>query len=296
MKILRNKYGEIRSGWDILWVSLVILFGLQFIIGFILSVILIVNKEIETSFRYFYLSVRIISEYIYIVALLIIWKGYHKESFVNLGFTHKGKFLDLTLGLVMGLFSISFVYVVLLFTNQLSIANVNFSIIHTPEYILYLIFYISVGIWEEMFTRGYFMSVLKRTRNIYAIIFIPSIVFSFLHLFNPNVGFIGILNIFVVGVLFSLMFYKRGSLWMPIGFHITWNFFQGNVFGLNVSGTEPYSIINNIIDGNKLLTGGDFGAEGGLITTLIVSILIIFFLLLSKEEDENLWSINIKND
>lgn len=291
MSILRNKYGEIRSGWDMLWVSFVILFGLQIVLAVFTSPFLSSSNG-DPSFI-MSLSINIIYEAVCIVVLLWIWRFYHKDNFINIGLTKKHRFGDLIIGLILGIVSIGCIYCILLITNQIQILSIDFSIVFTPRYILYIFFYILVGFWEELFSRGYFMSVLKRTRNIYAIIFLPALIFSLLHSLNPNVTFLGLTNIFLVGVLFAMMFYKRGSLWMPIGFHITWNFFQGNVFGLNVSGTDSYSIITNIIDGNILLTGGDFGAEGGLITTIVIFLLTMFFTFSRKKEEPILWNINI---
>ncbi|MCL2322610.1 MAG: CPBP family intramembrane metalloprotease [Oscillospiraceae bacterium] len=239
---------------------------------------------------------QIITEAIIAVFLLFIWKFAVKESFINLGLTRKNRWKDLILGLFIGAFSIFFVYEILILTDQLSISSIDFSIILTPKYILYIFLYIVVGFYEELLSRGFIVHFLKRTRNIYAIILISSVIFSLLHIFNQNVVLLGLLNIFIVGILFALMLYKRGSLWMPIGFHITWNFFQGNVLGLNVSGNESYSIINNSIFGNNLLTGGNFGAEGGIATTFIIGILVIVFLILKKKDDPNLWSIKLSKN
>ncbi len=291
MKIFKNKYGEIRSGWDMLWVSLTIIFGIQLLVSFVLLAISIVNPNISLSSPNIQMIVQIICTYLSIFFLLLIWKLYHKDVFINLGLTRKNGLSDLIYGLILGIVAIGLVYSILLIFKQLTIENIDISIIFTPKYILFIILFIGVGFWEEMLSRGYYMSILKRTRNIYAIIFIPASLFSLLHIFNPNPKPLGFLNIFMVGILFALIFYKRGSIWMAIGFHITWNFFQGNIFGLNVSGVNAYSIINNKIDGNEFLTGGAFGAEGGLITTLILILLILVFISLKKKEGIEFWSI-----
>jgi len=67
------------------------------------------------------------------------------------------------------------------------------------------------------------------------------------------------------------MFDATKSLWLPIGYHITWNYFQGNVFGFAVSGTTPNGIYGvEVAEGRNWLTGGAFGLEGGILATVLI--------------------------
>ena len=98
-----------------------------------------------------------------------------------------------------------------------------------------------------------------------------ALIFSIAHGLNPNVSILGLVNIALVGILFAYMFDVTKSLWLPIGYHITWNYFQGNVFGFAVSGTSPNGIyVVEIAEGRDWLTGGAFGLEGGLAATLLI--------------------------
>jgi membrane protease YdiL (CAAX protease family) len=97
----------------------------------------------------------------------------------------------------------------------------------------------------------------------------------------------GLLNIFLVGLLFAYMFYKSGSLWMPVGYHITWNFFQGNIFGFPVSGTEPSGIYTIINTKDNLITGGGFGPEGGILATAVIIICALFVFIYCAPERES---------
>ena len=58
--------------------------------------------------------------------------------------------------------------------------------------------------------------------------------------------------------------------------HLTWNFFQGPVFGFEVSGIEAESIINQSVSGSDLLTGGAFGFEGSLLCTFAIVLMILY--------------------
>ena len=106
--------------------------------------------------------------------------------------------------------------------------------------ISFLLLFILVGFSEEMFFRGYVMSTMASRGNKKWVIYVASaLIFSIAHGLNPNVSILGLVNIALVGILFAYMFYATNSLWLPIGYHITWNFFQGNVFGFAVSGMTP---------------------------------------------------------
>jgi len=92
------------------------------------------------------------------------------------------------------------------------------------------------------------------------------------HLANPNWSLLAIVNLTVGGVFLAFAYLRTRQLWLPIGIHIGWNFFQGPVFGFPVSGTDSFTLINHTVNGPELLTGGAFGPEAGLINLLIVAI------------------------
>jgi len=75
----------------------------------------------------------------------------------------------------------------------------------------------------------------------------------------------------------GIYYIHKQNLWFPIGIHFTWNLFQGAVLGFEVSGTKTVSMITQNIQGNELITGGEFGFEASLLATIlmIVSIIVI---------------------
>jgi hypothetical protein len=84
----------------------------------------------------------------------------------------------------------------------------------------------------------------------------------------------------LAGIPFSIAYLRTRSLWMPVGMHFTWNYVQGFVFGLPVSGyTFTPSLLKVQVHGAAWLTGSDYGPEGGLLSTVaIVSAAICLFL------------------
>lgn len=124
---------------------------------------------------------------------------------------------------------------------------------------------------EEVVTRGYLLQWhgLKLTNGLLAVL-LPSIGFAVVHLdFHPIV----LINITLVGLLFSFLSLAQGSIWLAAGLHTGWNMAQGNIFGIPVSG-GAYDVtlftFGPTGDAADILTGGDFGIEGGLAATVVL--------------------------
>ena len=87
---------------------------------------------------------------------------------------------------------------------------------------------------------------------------------------------------------FSLIFYKTNSLWVVGAMHSIWNFFQGPVFGVQVSGLSSFSSVFKpiFIEGKELINGGAFGFEGGLAVTVVMLITVISSLVLIGKQPQ----------
>src|SRR5581483_6741863 len=92
-----------------------------------------------------------------------------------------------------------------------------------------------------------------------------SVVFAALHLANPGAGVVSTLTLVVAGLLLGSAYLATRTLWLPMGLHFGWNFFQGPVFGFPVSGTEESTLLRLAPSGAPLLTGGRFGPEASVV-------------------------------
>jgi membrane protease YdiL (CAAX protease family) len=136
-----------------------------------------------------------------------------------------------------------------------------------------LILFVAVGIGEEFLSRGYHLKnmteglgLLRPKGAIIVATVVSSVIFGLMHAGNPNANVISTFNLFLAGVFLALGYILTGELAIPIGLHITWNFFQGNVFGFPVSGMNAGATLIAVEQGgNDLVTGGAFGPEAGLI-------------------------------
>ena len=216
------------------------------------------------------------------VAHTLVSVGPYALIYANFGF-HLGKdwWIDLGFGLFLGAFLMFLIFLIELVAGWVTVTGTLVTTDPDIPFILAilgpLLVFLAVGIYEETFSRGYQLHNLAEGFNwkvigprwaIVIATLLSSAVFGLLHLGNPNASFISTFNIFVAGaVLLATGVLLTGELAIPIGVHITWNFFQGNVFGFPVSGSD-FSIATFIsIDqgGPRLWTGGVFGPEAGLL-------------------------------
>ena len=122
---------------------------------------------------------------------------------------------------------------------------------------------------EELLFRGYAFQRLWRWKPWPAIIG-ASLIFAALHGANTSVTPLGLLNIFLGGVVLSLAYSVDRRLWFPIGLHLGWNLMSGPFLGYEVSGYPPAASILTVSgDGHPLLTGGRFGIEGSVWLTVV---------------------------
>lgn len=167
-----------------------------------------------------------------------------------------------------------------------------------PAILAALVALVSVGIHEELLFRGYqiknaaeglnFGSFGPRSAILLAWV-ASSVFFGLLHLQNPGATLASAVNIAFAGLLLGIGYVLTGRLAISIGLHITWNFFQGNVFGLPISGTQPIgaTFIRTEQRGPEVFTGGAFGPEAGVLVPaacVLGALLIVLWVRLRSGE------------
>jgi membrane protease YdiL (CAAX protease family) len=205
-----------------------------------------------------------------------------RRPFADFGFHMSGNWwTDLGFGLFLGAALMLLIFLIELGAGWLTVTGTfvtdNPDVPFFLAILLPLIIFVAVGIYEELLSRGYHLHNMAEGFNWNAIgprwalviaTLLSSALFGLAHLGNPNASFISSFNIFIAGaVILAIGYLLTGELAMPIGVHITWNFFQGNVFGFPVSGTEFGSakFITIQQGGPDVWTGGAFGPEAGLL-------------------------------
>jgi membrane protease YdiL (CAAX protease family) len=125
---------------------------------------------------------------------------------------------------------------------------------------------------EEALLRGYPIQAIAETRGPLAALLVTSGVFGALHLTNPNVTWIGTLNVTVAGAFLGVIYLKTLSLWWATGAHLGWNWTHGYLADVPVSGLELMDapLYEGAVSGPEWLGGGAFGPEGSLVATAVL--------------------------
>ena len=217
-----------------------------------------------------------------LLVLFFASKNIDKRSFHEFGFElNQSWFKDFLAGNGMAIIAMG---AIVLFARQMgwfTLVGVDFTLFE-PKFLIglfsSLLFMIAVSVWEEAYFRSYLITNIKegmqfnRLDNripIVIAVLLSSFIFGFAHITNPNASVISSLNITLAGIVLAYPYIVTKSIAIPVGMHLSWNYFQSVVFGLPVSGQplEP-SILRFETPGPEIYTGGNFGPEAGIIGLL----------------------------
>lgn len=189
---------------------------------------------------------------------------------------------ELLIGFGIGVANFGIVLLALLSFGWISVEWAGVTIALWSTFLFYLATYLVFAGIEELINRGYLFQALCEGVGILAAALIFSLIFSLVHIMNPDFSILAGIFLFIHALLYTIAYLKTRSLWTPIGLHMAWNFTQGPVAGMKVSGTAvDNSFLLTEVSGPDLLTGGSFGVEGGLVA-IIISAIILLVLLRSR--------------
>jgi hypothetical protein len=140
--------------------------------------------------------------------------------------------------------------------------------------ISFAVFFVAAAAEEAIF-RGYILQTFARSGLAWFAIILTAALFGAVHLGNPNSGPLSSLNTAIAGIWFGVAYLRTRDLWFVTGLHMMWNWTQGAIFGIEVSGLKEIvsvPLLREIDRGPNWLTGGEYGLEGGIATTLALLI------------------------
>ncbi len=277
---------RLRAGWRVLlhlvlWGLIQIFAGI--IIGSPLTMILTrfvpVLEPIADGLLFYLLNLLLVVGLTWLMATQV---DHRRIQSLGLQFDRQW-WADLGFGLLLGAFLMSSVFVAEWLSGWISITNFFYTgLPETPFAVAIwqpIALFIVVGINEELLSRGYQLRNLAegfatphlgRNGAVLLAWLFSSTLFGLLHIFNPNSTWVSTTVLILAGGCLGLGFVLTGRLGIPIGLHITWNFFQGNVYGFPVSGNvlSHATLMQIQQHGPTRWTGGSFGPEAGFIGLL----------------------------
>ena len=181
------------------------------------------------------------------------------------------------LGLLVGFVFMVLVVSTIVASGYASVAWKGFS--GERQLVVFMMF-LMVAVGEEMIFRGVLFRWIDERWNTWVALLISAVFFGWTHISNDNATWWSSLAIAIeAGLLLGAAYKWSGTLWVPIGIHWAWNYTQGNLFGLAVSGTDAgTTLLTTTVNGPEIITGGDFGPEASIVAVIIGTLYTIIFL------------------
>lgn len=217
------------------------------------------------------------------IILCFLWVQFVEgRTISSLGLSREKAIRRFLLGLLIGLVMFSSVILIMYLVDVIKVNssfNIGFNIL-IQVFFMFIAWCIQ-GSSEEILTRGWLMNVLGAKYSPMVGFVISSVIFGLAHFLNPNINIIAVLNIILVGFMLGLYVILTKNLWGACGLHAAWNFAQGNIYGVSVSGMDAQStsLMSFTSTGSDILTGGAFGPEASIITSVIQIVVIIILVM-----------------
>lgn len=213
-----------------------------------------------------------------------------KRPIRTLGFYRENFLSNLLKGFSLGLALFLLTLLGLVVLGQYRLESIHLNPYSLAFVVFTIPFWILQGTAEEVVARAWLLPQLAKRTNLKVAIIISSSLFTLLHLGNPGITFLSAIDLFLFGVAMSLYLLKTDTIWGIGGIHGAWNFAQGNLFGVLVSGqSSGTSIMRFTPQGNQdWLSGGSFGIEGSIVSSIILFLLILYLAHQLKKENERM--------
>jgi hypothetical protein len=259
---------RLRAGWRLILQTL-LLIALSLCAGIPVGLLLLI-PDLDLPDGVFLAINQVVSVFAITLSVYLARRFLDKRSFSSLGLKlDHWTAVDIFAGIAITFFMMGFIYLIELGAGWLTFDGFAWE---TDDLLTVLggtlgmfVVFILVGWNEELLSRGYHLQTIASGLNLFWGVVISSAIFGLLHLGNPNATWISAAGIFFAGLFLAYGYLTTKQLWLPIGLHIGWNFFEGVVFGFPVSGLDIYRLLRITVDGPELWTGGAFGPEAGLV-------------------------------
>lgn len=225
--------------------------------------------------------------FIFVVALLAAWLRFKEHRpFAGLGFAvGRSVGTRLLLGSAVALIAMTLPVVINLVTGQFTLRASPGGVTEILAVLIALLGFAVQGSTEEILTRGYLMQVFWRKWGLAVAIAAQAVIFAALHASNAGLSPVGLVNLVLIALSLAFWALAEGGLWGVCAFHSVWNWCQGNVYGIEVSGLDLRATLFSVSGepgGSALLTGGRFGIEGSLLTTLVLAAVLAVAVMLFR--------------
>ena len=221
-----------------------------------------------------YNIISVLCSYIFSAVILLLFvKYFEKTTYEYFGFSKENYLEAIKVGMGLAIFSIVGIVAILLMSNNISLALCKDLKIGTI--IILIILVLMQGFLEEIVFRGYLMTRLAAKKGKWIGIILSSIFYLVFRMSNPSTSKLDLINIFLISIVMSLLYWYFDNILVIAIFHAFWNCISGVVFGFNISGIKVSDTIFTVetISDKQILIGGSYGIEGSIIATVFFAVL-----------------------
>ena len=221
-----------------------------------------------------YNIISVLCSYIFSAGILLFFvKYFEKTTYDYFGFSKENNLVAIKAGFGLAIFSVVGVVAILLISNNVSLTLSNdfkISII-----IILIILVLIQGFLEEIVFRGYLMTRLAAKKGKWIAIILSSLFYLVFRMSNPTTSKLDLINIFLISIVMSLLYWYFDNILVIAIFHAFWNCISGVILGFNISGIRVSDSLFAVkaISDKQILIGGSYGIEGSIISTVFFAIL-----------------------
>lgn len=222
-----------------------------------------------------------------LILAYIFAKKILKRTDLSLGLVDDNKIKSYRKGILLGFGLLTIILLILKFIDFAQIDK-NPNGFNLKLFLIFLPAWMIQGFEEEFLLRGILMNQMAARGNIWVAILANSIIFSVFHLGNAGFDLMASINIFLIGLIFSLLFYIKDSLYLAGAAHSFWNMAMANIYGIPVSGYDStrVSLFTTSLNGPDIMSGGAFGLEASIITSLVLGLVLIYLITKIKKKGD----------
>jgi membrane protease YdiL (CAAX protease family) len=275
----------IRKGWLRALIFLVVWILIQAGVNNLLYSLLkpfVQNSNQQTDSTLNLLLIAVLSFLASVPAVFIFRKLIDRRPIASLGFAWKRNTTHAWTGFFVALFILTAGALLLIATGNLTFIAFDFSF---NDLMLYTLVMLLIAFAEELVIRGYILNNLMESFSKWVALLISAALFGLFHFLNPDFNWLGMLGIFIGGLMLGLNYIYTRNLWFGIFLHFAWNFFQGPVLGFKVSGLETDSLLVQNIKGAVWWTGGPFGFEASVLACLLILIATAYLFIYYRRNE-----------
>ena len=221
-----------------------------------------------------YNIISVLCSYIFSAGILLFFVKYlENTTYDYFGFSKENNLVAIKAGFGLAIFSVVGVVAILLMSDSISLTLSKDLKIGTI--IILIILVLIQGFLEEIVFRGYLMTRLAAKKGKWIAIILSSLFYLVFRMSNPTTSKLDLINIFLISIVISLLYWYFDNILVIAIFHAFWNCISGVILGFNISGIRVSNSLFavKVISDKQILIGGSYGIEGSIITTVFFAIL-----------------------